>query len=159
MKGEFMRTKEFIKKIEDLGFNIEEYSDTYCPEYDSYEIFLDCNLVAVVFKNVIYSFDTAKTSFDELENKLKTPLYYLIRSYAETPIDEREEPRKYYLRYKWINADYNYLNYDCRLDVYGLDRILSFNWIKGKFTLEEIEDIKEKYDTKLEDFEIVEVEE
>lgn len=101
-------------------------------------------------------FSSGFALLNELE---RATLYKLLWDYIETPVEERWEEKKFYLRYKWINADYNYLNYDCRLDVYGLDRILSFNWIKGKFTLEEIEDIKEKYDTKLEDFELVEVEE
>ena len=145
-----MKTKEFIKKVEELGYDVELYP--------SHVVIKTSNIsVATVYTQRLYEINTR--SIVKVELTHKEELFDLIIKYAKTPIDEREEPKKYYLRYKWINADYNYLNYDCRLDVYGLDRILSFNWIKGKFTLEEIEDIKEKYDTKLEDFEIVEVEE
>ncbi|MBM0046851.1 hypothetical protein JNO63_07070 [Anaerococcus sp. mt242] len=155
-----MRTKEFIKKIEDLGFNIEEGSDTYCPRYDSYRIFLDYNLVAVVFKNVIYSFDTARTSFDELENKLKTPLYYVIRSYAETPIEEREEEKKFYLKHRWmVGMEGDYLALDLEEDEFCLDDEGEAHWKKIQFTQKEIEEIKEKYNTDLSDFEMIEVEE
>lgn len=156
-----MRTKEFIKKIEDLGFNIEEDSDTYFPEYDSYQIFLDCNLVAVVFKKFMYSFDTAKTSFDELGDKLKTTLYHLIRSYAETPIEEREEEKKFYLEHIWMNRDWDfcYLNFNNDTKSYALSTIEENKFYKTQFNLKEIKKIKEKYNTDLSDFDMVEVEE
>ena len=159
-----MKTKEFIKKIEDLGFNIEEYFDTYCPEYDSYEIFLDCNLVAVVFKNVIYSFDTAKTSFDELGDRLKKTLYHLIRSYAETPIDERKEPKKYYLRHNYLNiySGENYLNWDKTLsfgyDLHLKDKEEDGQW-QTKFTKEEMQWLESQYDVNLNEFKEEKVEE
>nr|DAX99492.1 MAG TPA: hypothetical protein [Caudoviricetes sp.] len=80
--------------------------------------------------------------------------------FAETPLEEREEPKKYHLRHKWMKEeDYNYLSLDLDDNYYYLDDIEGFDWSENKFTREEIEDIKEKYDTKLEDFEIVEVEE
>lgn len=80
--------------------------------------------------------------------------------FAETPIEEREAPKKYYLRHRWMKEeDYNYLSLYLEDNTYFLDDIEGFNWTENKFTLEEIEEIKEKYDTKLEDFEIVEVEE
>lgn len=51
--------------------------------------------------------------------------------FAETPIEDREEEKKFYLRHQWENK---------------------------KFTLKEIEEIKEKFNTDLADFELVEVE-
>lgn len=156
-----MRTKEFIKKVEDLGFNIEEYFDTYCSEYDSYEIFLDFNLVAVVFKNCMYSFSTDKISFDELDNDLKTTLYHLIRNYAETPIEEREEEKKFYLEHIWMNRDWDfcYLNFNNDTKSYALSTIEENKFYKTQFNLKEIKKIKEKYNTDLSDFDMVEVEE
>lgn len=150
-----MRTKEFIKRVEELGFKYYE---------DSEDIEIQEKIkgytVSVINKRQMYSLSSGNSLYVEHPEKYITKeLFDLISEYVKTPIEEREEEKKFYLRYKWINADYNYLNYNYRLDVYGLDRILSFNWIKGKFTLEEIDEIKEKYDTKLEDFEIVEVEE
>lgn len=147
-----MKTKEFIKKVEALGFEVSNWGDVI-------RIFENDWFVAMVVTNDMYLLNTDFSSYYSLDEEIKKELFDLISEYVKTPIDEREEPRKYYLRYKWINADYNYLNYDRRIDVFSIDRILNFNWIKGKFTLEEIDEIKEKYDTKLEDFEIVEVEE
>ena len=60
--------------------------------------------------------------------------YRMIKAameFAGTPPDEREERKKFYLRHKWENK---------------------------QFTFKEIEEIKEKYDTDLADFELVEVE-
>nr|DAM67787.1 MAG TPA: hypothetical protein [Caudoviricetes sp.] len=147
-----MRTKEFIKRVEELGFGYEKAEEVYFI-YDN-----EGTEYAAVCHTTPNQISNTERAWDWLDKDVQEKLFDLLIEYARTPIEEREEEKKFYLRYKWINADYNYLNYDCRLDVYGLDRILSFNWIKGKFTLEEIEDIKEKYDTKLEDFEIVEVE-
>ena len=148
-----MKTKEFIKRVEELGFGWFGVDKVY----SSISIVANDNVIARVSKSRLFCVDTLNPIKVEWINEKE--LFDLIVEYAKTPIEEREGPKKYYLRYKWINADYNYLNYDHRLNVYGLDRILNYNWIKNKFTLKEIEEIKEKYDTKLEDFEIVEVEE
>lgn len=147
-----MKTKEFIKNVEKIGLKTES-------DGDELNILIKDLIIASVYLKSRHRLTMFSSGFALLNELERATLYKLLWDYIETPVEERWEEKKFYLRYKWINADYNYLNYDCRLDVYGLDRILSFNWIKGKFTLEEIEDIKEKYDTKLEDFEIVEVEE
>lgn len=53
---------------------------------------------------------------------------------------------------------YSFINYDTKYN----DIYLSSNeadYVKTKFTLKEIEEIKKKFDTDLADFEMVEVEE
>lgn len=80
--------------------------------------------------------------------------------FAETPIPDREEEKKFYLKHRWIfNKDfYMYLqktSYDeKKMSVRSLD-FSDGNDIK--FTLKEIEKIKKKFDTDLKDFELVEV--
>ena len=82
---------------------------------------------------------------------------------AETPLEEREEEKKYYLKHKFIN-DYNGLGYinlrmnekvilSNQLEVVGVP-----NGSKTKFTKAEIEELKERFDTDLNDFELIEVE-
>ena len=156
-----MKTKEFIKKVKELGFNIKEYSVMAFPEYDSFEILLDNNVVAQVYKNVMYSSSTVTTSFDKLRDSLKTNLYHLIRSYAETPVDERDEPKKYYLRHRWLKnkCKEQYLNIDKIYDSYFLLGNANTELYKTQFTEKEIEELKDKLDTDLADFEEVEVEE
>ena len=78
---------------------------------------------------------------------------------AETPLSEREEEKRCYLKHKFINF-YNGLGYinlsiseEVMLNNRHEDQIF-----KTKFTKAEIEKLKEKFDTDLNDFELIEVE-
>ena len=85
--------------------------------------------------------------------------------FAETPLEDREEEKKFYLRHKWLNLDtnnylpHNYLHLDVDDGSCMLDDNKEFSYTKIKLTEKEIEEIKEKFDTDLADFELVEVEE
>lgn len=81
--------------------------------------------------------------------------------FAETPPEDRGEEKKFYLEHKYLRSVRGsmlyftiYISHDLLL---VKSRIVSEN-LKQKFTLKEIEEIKEKYDTDLADFELVEVE-
>lgn len=85
----------------------------------------------------------------------------LIIDFMARPVGERIEPKKYYLKHKWLEAGTEqdfYLNYYVPAGKYTLDDQNEVDEFKTTFPLEEIEDIKQKYNTNLEDFEIVEVE-
>ena len=79
--------------------------------------------------------------------------------YAETPLEDREEEKKFYLEHRWLDRENeaNYLNFEISEFDYSLDSKPEVSWAKTKFTLKEIEEIKEKFDTDLADFELVEV--
>ena len=81
--------------------------------------------------------------------------------FAETPPEDREEEKKFYLEHRWLDSENeaNYLNFEIDEFYYSLDSKPEVSWVKTKFTLKEIEEIKEKFDTDLADFELVEVEE
>ena len=80
--------------------------------------------------------------------------------FAETPLEEREEPKKYYLKHKWIETEgYNYLNFEIKDNNYICASQNKSDLYQTTFTKEEIEEIKRKLNTDLNDFEIVEVEE
>ena len=91
-------------------------------------------------------------------------LYKVCFEYASTPVEDREEVEKekrYYLKHKYFQiagggsgfftianpSGLLFLKYKTNLDNYS-----------QKFTLNEIEEIEEKYNTDLMDFELVEVE-
>ena len=82
--------------------------------------------------------------------------------FAETPIEDREEEKKYYLKHRWI-IDKSFYMYLQKPSCYDDKMRLAFFDFSGnndkKFTLKEIEEIKKKFDTDLKDFELVEVEE
>lgn len=81
--------------------------------------------------------------------------------YAETPIEDREEEKKFYLKHRWLDGENeaNYLNFEISGFYYSLNTQCEASWAKTKFTINEIEEIKEKFSTDLDDFELVEVEE
>ncbi len=54
-------------------------------------------------------------------------------------------------------GDFNFLYFDKDFKIYGLTSI-RFKEAKTEYTEKEIEEIKEKFDTDLSDFELVEVE-
>lgn len=79
---------------------------------------------------------------------------------AETPPDERQEEKKYYLKHRFLgHRNYSYLNYDQKLQKLYLNDKVRIDYVQTQFTQEEIDEIKEKYKTTLDDFEQIEVEE
>lgn len=82
-------------------------------------------------------------------------------AYAETPIEERRPEKKYYLKHSFMCG----FEKDTFLNVDDLNRAVYLgsnaqsSSIQTQFTQAEIEDIKEKYKTTLDDFEQIEVEE
>ena len=61
--------------------------------------------------------------------------------FAETPLDEREEEKKFYLEHRWLDRgnEANYLNFEIGEFYYSLDSKPETSWEKTKFTLKEIE--------------------
>lgn len=119
-----MKTKEFIKRVEELGFEA-------CIS----------GSIAYVLKDGRYTVAKIKTKRacaidffyhlnDTLDKEISEKLFDIIVEYAKTPIEDREEEKKFYLKNRWENK---------------------------QLTLKEIEAIKEKFNTDLTDFLLVEV--
>lgn len=146
-----MTTNEFIKAVKELG----------------YEAGMDDEWVSIVYKNKtlahiftkeLYRMSSYYSGIDCGENA--GVLFALIFQYAITPIKDRKDKEKeYYLKHKWIKGHAimylycNELNGYCYL---GENKCRPHK--QRRFTLKEIEEIKEKFNTDLEDFEIIEVE-
>ncbi|MDD6920479.1 MAG: hypothetical protein PUI85_04635 [Eubacteriales bacterium] len=99
-------------------------------------------------------------AWDELSHEIKKQLFDIISKYASTPPDEREEENKFYLRHKWIFDTEFYLYLQRMSDNENEMSLGVINFKKNsgsQFTIKEIEEIKEKYNTDLKDFEIIEV--
>lgn len=147
-----MKTKEFIKKVEELGFETD-VSERFV------NILSDGLQVAYVLKDQVYALECNLIFKIEFMNMDK--LFDLLVEYARTPVEEREEEKRYYLRHRWIFKDepgyllYGENNLDYALGVKDICRC----GYKSIFTDSDIESIKEKYNTNLSDFEMVEVEE
>ena len=84
-----MRYSEFNKKL--YEFELQHYlSDIH--------IFYDGNLVGKVSKKCRYSLSTIYEIFEDMPEKVAFMLYENMMMLAETPLAEREEEKKYYLR-------------------------------------------------------------
>ena len=78
---------------------------------------------------------------------------------AETPLSEREDEKRYYLKHRFINVntDVEYINISITEKVTLDNRREDLDY-KTKFTKAEIQKFKEKFDTDLRDFELIEAE-
>lgn len=80
---------------------------------------------------------------------------------AETPLEDRKEEKKFYLKHRWmrtINGLSRVLKIDIEDGTADVGYISTSFGYKNQFTLQEIEEIKKKFDTDLAEFEEVEVE-
>lgn len=85
-----MRYSEFNKKL--YEFELQHHlSDIH--------IFCDGNLVGKVSKKCRYSLSTIYEVFEDLPEKVAFMLYENMVMLAETPLTEREEEKRYRLRY------------------------------------------------------------
>ena len=150
-----MKTKEFMKKVAELGYKINEKNF-----FDSVICLIISNSfdrkVGYVAKNKLFEMNIRS------DENMTEELFDLIVEYANTPVKDREEEKRYYLRHKWLNnKNTNYLHLNEENNFYDLSVYKSLEAWKAQlqFTEKEIEEIKEKFDTGLSDFELVEVEE
>lgn len=148
-----MKTKELIKKVKELGFEIIRAGSHI-------DIMFNDFIVAGVYTDQMYVM-----TFYSHEKLLLTnvdKLFDLLVEYAKTPVDERKEDKKFYLRHRWFKPSpiyKNYLNYWIGNDEYWLDYKNESKEIQTQFTLKEIDEIKEKFNTDLGDFKRSEVKE
>lgn len=149
-----MKTKEFIKKVEELGYSL---NDRY---YHYWEIRNKKNhLIAVVSKDVLYKISTDSGYWDDISDEDKNKLLGLLIEFAKTSIEDRDEEKKYYLKHKWISdKTVTYLKFDREYNCNILYLYIGKNLWKKEFTKEEIKGFKQTFNTDLNDFEIVEVE-
>lgn len=146
-----MKTKEFIKAVKELGYEAVKYEERISIKYKDISI-------ANVFTDKIYQINS--NSLNKEWGEKGGVLFALIFQYACTPIKDREEKEKeFYLKHKWIKGCAimylyrNELNGYCYL---GENKCRPHR--QRRFTLKDIEEIKEKFNTDLNDFELIEVE-
>lgn len=146
-----MKTKEFIKRVEELGFKVNR-------TVAQIDIIAHSFTIARVYTNRMYAMNAF--TFINIEWRNQDKLFDLIVEYAKTPIEDREEEKKFYLWHKYSrfdNGSRKYLGMD--LLKYKPDSCskITYRWMKNQFTEKEIDEIKEKFNTDLKDFEKTEV--
>lgn len=153
-----MKTKEMIKELEKMNLQAEiRWSDLFVVHSKREDI-------ASINLNTKFEINTSYWGFKNLLSEDgREKVYVLLKKLAETdPKDreEEEEEKKYYLRHKWLtnDNDFNYLNLYTDRNRYIIESNSNFTEFKTQFTQAEIDKIKMKFNTNLEDFEMVEVE-
>ena len=162
-----IKTKEFIKRVEKLGFTIEYYKNPFSNiesncDYDLITISANNQVLVKVWTSCQYAISTISdghscyiTGYDVKE------LYKLCFEYANTPVKDREEEKKFYLKHRYFEiagGGRGFFTIDKESELPFLKYMTSSDNYNQIFTLNETEEIKEKFDTDLMDFELVEVE-
>ena len=144
-----MRTSEFIERA--LKFkDISEYEreNGIIRFYNT-----QASLVAMVSEN-----DTNYSSFAYVKKYSKLELLALLYEYAKTPLEEREEPKRYKLQHKLVEDAY--LNYvkDRRKKLTFSKGIECLEYVRTIFTIQEWEMLTgQKWEDLLLQFKAIEV--
>lgn len=166
---EIMTLNEFKKAIEEWGksWGIEtdvsvEKDWTYIyatRKNEDLSIVEDLGVIAVISNVKVCTLNFSRLETIDLDDAERQTLLEIIKKFASTMLaDRKDKEKKYYLRHRFIKSlsEQTYL-------AKGEKYLWIMNEMKidadyQQFTLEEIEEIKNKFDTDLKDFEIVEVE-
>ena len=135
-----MKTSELIKKV----MEIEGIND-YRQEGEMLCFYASKRNEIVAYANLIKKFKIA-TDFGNFSKSSQELLLDLFYEYAKTPLEEREEPKKYKLKHKLVEDAY--LNYfkDCIEDENKLRFSNSHETgsFKTEFTIQEWESLTEQ---------------
>lgn len=149
-----MKKSEFINKVKGLGY------DVCSGDREVLIVTPDkTKNVARVLNKEQYSMETYMS-----EEEIGEDLFNLCTEYAQTPLEEREEEEKFYLKKikrfydRYYDETSKFLNVWKDRDYYHLGTIDQTCKFKTQFTQKEIDEIKKKYNTDLEEFEQIEVE-
>ncbi|UTH01649.1 hypothetical protein KFV05_07945 [Macrococcoides canis] len=105
-----MKTKELIKKVEHHGLIVErDYG------LNNIVVFAECDsekyVVAMVSERKRYALTTNYSHFlYTLDAEQQDRLFNLLSIYASTPVEERQEEKKYYIVMQNIDQRFNFLN-------------------------------------------------
>ena len=137
-----MKTSEFIKYFEDEGLIVEfdKYGEKgVLVSNDAYELLFD-----------IYEdnrLDTDYDAFSQLNFSKQQEYYKVIFDYLMTPVEEREEEKRYYLKLKGFDGEQPYL---CAYDFWNAwiliekDSFTHGDEFYFKFTEENIKNLPEE---------------
>lgn len=140
-----MKTKTFLEKVRELGFKIEE-----C-DLDIDVINGTSEYLCSVSKTFRFVLDTDWTAFEGAEEATREDLYKLAVEYAHTPLEEREEEKKYQISLINNVVEYNsrgsYLNLRVDTGQYMMSASKETSEFQTQFTQKEInnfpDDVKE----------------
>ena len=134
-----MKTKQFIKEIKSMGFDVVELHYNLAI-YDDNEFSL-----AHVSKEEVGVLITDFPCFYRLDYDTKLQLLNLLIKYAKTPIEERKDEKKYYLKQIGLIDFRSFLNYVNSSKTYTVESAEESDRFKTQFTQAEIDSMPECY--------------
>ena len=146
-----MKTKEFIKRVKELGYDIEISEENVFIKRDGF-IIARISRISMYIMRIYTCFKVKHTK----------ELFDLCTEYASTPIEEREEEKKFYLQKMksfYDNEEIIFLNFDTEQNIYFISSKSQYKMFKTQFTQKEIDKIKEEQHTDLSEFKQIPVEE
>lgn len=93
-----MKTKKFIEKVEALGYELEFYNEFIEIIKDSVDVY------ATIEINSEFGMDTDYRDFKLLSYNDKEALFDIIYEYTRTPLEEREEEKKYVYKIEYAGT-------------------------------------------------------
>lgn len=135
-----MKYSEAKKAIEALSSKYSAYKDKYT---NFFNVYYKNGEVAYVRTNERYSVTVwFENTFEKLPFSNK--LYMILSELAITPLGERAEEKKYYV--KIFDGEFGYLNIDISTGQMITDTIHETECVKSKFTNKAIEQLKQRDD-------------
>lgn len=154
-----MKTKEFIRIAEENDYELTDHH--ICGELilsrreEKYGDVINTITISKITKGYI-AINNAFSDSKDLK------MFKASIEFAETPIEDREEEKKFLIQHKYLvskASNHVFMVRNKLKDVYRpINCRVDNPTYQAQFTLKEIEDIKKKLDTDLADFELVEVE-
>jgi len=141
-----MKTSEFKKQVEELGLSWETVGDSLIIFRGSFST--SNNIVANI--NTKYSFvlSTEWVGFDRLSDDNQKQLLNVSFDYAQTPIEERKEEKKYNVHVN-PNEFKGYLIVNLTKDKWMLSDKYNNEYWQAMFTQSEIDDLELRDDVPL----------
>lgn len=133
-----MKTKDFIKKANELGYNVKKVG---LGTKVSGKI--NCCTVALINEDFYNMVDLSYVHY------MDDDLFDLIVSYAKTPVEERKSVKKYSVKVLPYSDGYLNVRYGCDNIVtnrYIISDTKELAYCKTKFTEDEIEELKKQPD-------------
>lgn len=126
--------------------NVKDYEEIILERKVSFDGFISNVITIRSMENLIF----IKNKYcDEKDlNMIKASV-----KFAEDPLEERKEEKKFYLRHSWMGyTDHNYLTLCKKTHKYYLSYKTENEEYTTKFTRKEIDQIKERFNVNLSDF-------
>ena len=149
-----MKTKEFIKRVEELGYDIEISEVDVFIKYDGY-------IIARISRTSPYTMSV----YAAFRGRHAKELFDLCVEYAKTPIEERKDEEKFYLQkmksfYELEDDEWcMFLKLDLDDSAFFLSDVGQYDNCKTQFTQKEIDKIKQEQHTDLSEFKQIPIEE